>query len=126
MEKSDSDPDRDERTRLSVGLHQMRILPYSGAEVSDLQVSKMRSNRADGKEQGRMKIEDKRDEFKIFGELYEGEVFTDVVTGNFYIKIDEAECDGDIVNAVRLDYGTLSCYAANHTVRKLNAKVVIE
>lgn len=73
-----------------------------------------------------MKIEDKRDEFKTFGELYEGEVFTDVVTGNFYIKIDEAECDGDIVNAVRLDYGTLSRHQANHTVRKLNAKVVIE
>lgn len=73
-----------------------------------------------------MKIEDKRDEMTIFGELNEGDVFADVVTQHIYMKIDEAECDGDIVNAVRLDYGTLSCYPINNTVRRLNAKVVIE
>lgn len=73
-----------------------------------------------------MKIEDKRDEYKTFGELNEGDVFKDVVAGRFCMKIDEAECDGDIVNAVRFDYGDLSCYPTNIIVRKLNAKVVIE
>ena len=74
-----------------------------------------------------MKIEDKRDEIVEFVNLNEGEVFADVVTQNIYMKINETECDdGDIVNAVRLAYGELSCYPTNNTVRKVNAKVVIE
>ncbi len=74
-----------------------------------------------------MKIEYERDELVEFGKLNEGEVFADIVTQHIYMKIDEVEeADGDIVNAVRLAYGTLSCYPANNTVRKLNAKVVIE
>lgn len=74
-----------------------------------------------------MKIEYERDELVEFGKLNEGEVFADIVTQRIYMKTDVAvEADGDIVNAVRLAYGTLSCYPINNTVRKLNAKVVIE
>ena len=49
MEKGYADTVRDERTRLSVGLCQVRILSDINTELSDLQMSKMRSNGADRK-----------------------------------------------------------------------------
>ena len=58
MEKGDSDTVRDERTRLSVGLYQMRILPYIVGKLSEVRLSKMRSNRADRKRGRVMRYED--------------------------------------------------------------------
>lgn len=49
MEKGYADAARAERTRLSVGLHKMRILSDINTELSDLQMSKMWSNGADRK-----------------------------------------------------------------------------
>ena len=58
MEKGDSDTVRDERTRLSVGLYQVRILSYIVGKLSEVRLSKMRSNRADGKRGRVMKLDD--------------------------------------------------------------------
>ena len=50
-----------------MGLYQVRILPYIGAEVSDLQMPKMWSNGADGKRGRVMKeFEDRKEFEKIF------------------------------------------------------------
>ena len=73
-----------------------------------------------------MKIEDKRDKRVEFENLKEGEVFADATTKYNFLKIAEAEVDGDTVNAIDLADGEFYRYSPKVIVLKLNAKVVIE
>lgn len=77
-----------------MGLYQVRILPYIGAEVSDLQMPKMWSNGADGK-RGRVMRECKEYEITIEKLLNVVHSYTDpiriyVIIGDAWLTCEEA------------------------------------
>ena len=73
-----------------------------------------------------MKIERKSVKEVDFINIDVGEVFADTTTDCICMKIDEAEFDGEITNAISLADGECYCYSDRAIVKKLNAKVVIE